>query len=243
MQQISLQRYPDYVAVIDGRYGLSAALQAAKEALFNPDCQCAVVVRASPTLVASHAQAVAAFRATGKAIHAYARLQDDRFVQVGMGRTLLAEFNRESLLESVGSDFAQFLTIVPDVFPGLRQMEMRAHDYQNVQPHLDFGRIAPAGLPGGVTVTMAVKGGGTVVTPLQRDQLLRAWHEDLEQVTWQLRSGLTIDPAQDWAVADGDICLMRSSEWPESHLPTLHRSPARSQQGQAAERVVAVFLP
>lgn len=243
MQHISLQNYPDCAAVIDGRRDVLGALRVAKDALLDPEYQCAVIVRASPTLAASHAQAVAALRATGREIHAYARLQDDRFVRVGVGRTLLAEFNRESLQQSVGSDFAQFLAVVPEVFPGLRQMEMRAHDYQNIQPHLDFGRIAPAGLPGGATVTMAVKGGGTIVTSLCRDQLQRGWDEDLERVTWQLRPGLTLDPRQDWAVADGDICLMRSCEWPESHLPTLHRSPARRQPGQASERVVAVFLP
>ena len=243
MKQVSLAQYPDFAAVIDGRGDLMAALRAARDQIILPQNQCVVVLRGSASLRETHRLAMASLQAAGRNEHAFARLAPDQYVQVGYARQVTRQFNTASFAQEIGTDFRQFLEGVSQAFPGLRQMEMRADDYQNPTPHFDFASKKFQGLAGGVTATMAVKGGGTVIAGLTRDMLTYGWRDEMEAVTWQLRPGVSMNDREAWSVADGDICLMRASDWPETHLPGFHRSPDRRRSGDAQERIVGVLLP
>lgn len=237
MKLITLDNQPDFAAVIDGRGDLMAAMARACQALHAPENQTVVVVRKSISLTETHKRAAASL--CGRSAMAYACLGSDRFMEVGYAGNGLAPKDRMALDSDVGHDFREFIEAVHTHIPALRQMEIRADDFSNSKPHIDFSDN-PAG---GVTATMAAQGGGTIIAALTRAMLYRARDDETGIMGWRLRPEVKIDAQNGWAVANGDICLMRSREWPETHLPTLHCSPSRRLPGDALERVVGVMLP
>lgn len=242
MKQVTLDHHPDFAAVIDGRGDLDAALREARTQIILPQNQCVVVVRGSASLSETHRRVAAGLKAENTTNRTFARANDSQFVWRDSCGQFLNWVDKTGLEAQVGPDLGQFLSGISSAFNGLRQMEVRAEDYNNAMPHLDFAVKRLAGLAGGITATMAVAGGGTVIAGLTRDMLKYEWNDDAAAMAWRLIPGATMDEQHSWAVADGDICLLRAQDWPETHLPGLHRSPERRYPTDARERVVGVML-
>lgn len=235
MKQIGLEHRPDFAAVIDGRADIVAALEQAREALAYPDNQAAVVVRESLSLTETHRIAAAGLEWRSSKPYAY----DGQGQFVTLGEDMRRRsYNAAAIDDVIGRDLRIFLQSVSQVFPVLRQMELRANDFTNTRPHLDFAAVFA-----GVAATMAVKGGGTILMSVTPDMLVRQREPRTGHVVWRLHCDVVINESNGWSVADGDICLTRSSTWPETHLPGLHCSPLRRTPGNPQERIVGVMLP
>ncbi|WP_435640942.1 hypothetical protein [Micavibrio aeruginosavorus] len=260
MKQVTLNDHPDFIAVIDGRTDLAAAMAAARDALLDPAYQAAVIVRESETAGQSADRAADLLKTMSPNRDELGRLADGRFAVMRAKEKSQDVFAASDFNRVAGHDVTDLLTAMDGVFASPPAMYVRVADGDNANGHLDsgyefmtpnfsgdFSRAAPT--PGGITLTMALRGGGTIVRELSRDELIRVPGHNGQDV-WRQRddvrdddigpNGAAIADHLGWQTRAGDVCLMRGGDWPETHLPTLHASPIRQRQGDPKERVVCL---
>ena len=257
MKQISLDQHPDFIAVFDGRTDLAAAMKAARDALLDPAYQAVVIVRESETADQSADRAATLLKTMSPNRDELGRLPDGRFAVLRAREGTQDVYARDDFNRVAGHDVTDLLNAMNGLFHSDPAMYVRVADGDNANAHLDSGYefmnaalVKGAPLPGGVTLTMALRGGGTIVREVSRDELTRALGSN-GQMVWRQTAGMQDDDDMGvggaaipkhlgWQAKAGDVCLMRGGDWPETHLPTLHASPIRARQGDPKERVVCL---
>ena len=256
MKQISLDQHPDFIAVFDGRADLAAAMKAARDALLDPAYQAVVVVRDSATADQSADRAASLLKTMSPNRDELGRLPDGRFAVMRAREGTQDVYARDDFNRVAGHDVTDLLTAMNGLFHSDPAMYVRVADGDNANAHLDSGYefinpdlVKDAPLPGAVTLTMALRGGGTIVREVSRNELER-YRGSNGQMVWRQVSdmhdddmgvgGAAIPAHLGWQAKAGDVCLMRGGDWPETHLPTLHASPIRQRQGDPKERVVCL---
>ena len=250
MQIITPDNHPDFIAVIDGRSALRSAFMQAQDALLLPRYTAAVILRHSPdTLPQSWRRAA---RMLDRSMSGSLMIKNNAAESGDFTVESWKDLKRRKisdrtvsparLLKLIGEDLVEFTTALQSCFPQLDDMQLRRNDGGNSVLHIDRNnRRRKTHLPGGLTAVMAVHGGGTIIAE-ELPGTLEHGKTPVGHMEWTYKGLFTSDPELEWQVATGDIAVMRSRDWPQTHKPCVHRSPLRQHPGDAKERVVGVVL-
>lgn len=257
MKQITPDHHPAFIAVLDGKHDLAATLLQARARLMKPQYQGVVITRDNSSLVETAQRSEAMLNRLSAHYNAVGCLADGRFAELGMSERILETYDTQAFEKHAGLDVAHVLTAIKAAFASAPTLDIRCVDGANVFAHIDSGHEYEAAndsvskifsnhsasvpaMPGGVTLTISLRGGGSVLTQISPKEVRRT-RGDAGSMVWELyRTEDFIDDEKGWQVRDGDICLMRAADWPETHLPSLHSSPARAHPENPQERLVGV---
>lgn len=154
--------------------------------------------------------------------------------------------------ENFGADFGIFAAFCQALGPNI--LSIRSKDEVNDETHIDEGYSfkeedfytvkSPLSLkkssllPYGVTVTMAVKGGGSQIHDAENHRFSRDFENGKH--IWEWKENSITSEENIWDTSDGTILIMRSRKWDKNRKPMPHNSPARVLDGDPQERIVGV---
>lgn len=228
----------------------------ARDALQDFRYQAVIVVRDHATLADSARRIENMLADLSAHYNSVGCLADGRFAALGMSEEIMASYDAADFAGYAGRDVADVLALIKSSFSSVPTIDIRCTDGANVLAHIDSGHeyetaddnlakifscsssLPP--MPGGVTLTMSLCGGGSVLKEISPGDVRRV-RGDNGGMVWELRlTEEQINDEEGWQVCDGDICLMRAADWLETHLPSLHSSPERSRPDDPRERLVSV---
>ena len=162
----------------------------------------------------------------------------------------ITELSAEDIARLHGPAFATMAKLCAALGKG--STNIRAYDGPNTTPHLDNSTLAieqfNAKSPQfGLTVTMGINRNGTDLIEIHPDEISRTPSKKYPQIDttapqkliwhWEQKQSLQ---DRTWQIPPNTIAIMRSKEWPDTHMPCLHKSPYRLEDGNPETGIVGV---